>query len=78
MLYVHFPSCHIVQCKWMLLMCFAQWNRTTKAPNNVVVAFDLVCCTESDVGRSKIYIWQDTVNYYVFLASYDAPKIIDN
>ena len=55
-----------------------QRHQTTLLLFLFAVVFFAVCCIESDVGRSKIYIWQKTVNYYVSAASNDTLNIIDN
>lgn len=42
--------------------------------------FSVLCCTNTKVGKSKIYIQQETINYNVFIATTlkDTPKMIDN
>ena len=66
---------------------FVLFNETEqlRRRNDVVVVCDVgddivLCCTNSEVGSCKIYIWQDAVDYYVFVGNImnETPKIIDN
>ena len=64
----------------MLFIYFVEQDKTTKASNNVVVIYDVMCCTNLNVGRSEIHIWEETIDFYIFVLSTlnNTPKMMDD